>query len=432
MITFDNIVNIVRDEFTKKATEISAMGAIAINRDLNGRVRLIVDERWKDDTEKQCHLNDLLGSLIPKLKPHCWSVDKSVLYEKDVQAACLGAPQYNLEGFPEVFVVDRLATETDWASIQPASIRSPRVVFFSIKGGVGRSSALAASAWSLAQSGKKVLILDLDLESPGLSTALLPESKQPNFGITDWLLEDLVDNGNAVIQSMVATSDLSHDGQIYVVPAHGAEPGEYISKLSRIWMPKLKSDGTKEAWSKRLHRLIDELETSYQPDVILIDSRAGIDEVAASCVTELGAKLILLFAVDGNQTWNGYRILFEHWCRAGVIQTIRERFQVVSALTPDVDTIPYIERLRDRAYNLMAETQYDDIPAGELASNAWNFEVSDETAPHNPWVVHWHRSFAGVSSLHGRILSIDSVVVQSIFGDLVNGLSNTISEEVDE
>jgi Mrp family chromosome partitioning ATPase len=58
-------------------------------------------------------------------------------------------------------------------------------VFFSIKGGVGRSTALAATAWRLAQAGKRILVLDLDLESPGLSSSLLSPDRQPVYGITD-------------------------------------------------------------------------------------------------------------------------------------------------------------------------------------------------------------------------------------------------------
>lgn len=41
---------------------------------------------------------------------------------------------------------------------------------------------------------KRVLVLDLDLESPGLSSALLPSERQPKYGITDWLIEDLLDS----------------------------------------------------------------------------------------------------------------------------------------------------------------------------------------------------------------------------------------------
>ena len=42
------------------------------------------------------------------------------------------------------------------------------VTFYSFKGGVGRSMALANVAVLLARTGKKVLCVDWDLEAPGL------------------------------------------------------------------------------------------------------------------------------------------------------------------------------------------------------------------------------------------------------------------------
>src|SRR5436309_1697080 len=42
------------------------------------------------------------------------------------------------------------------------------VTFYSYKGGVGRSRALANTAYQLARSGKRVLCVDFDLEAPGL------------------------------------------------------------------------------------------------------------------------------------------------------------------------------------------------------------------------------------------------------------------------
>ena len=142
-----------------------------------------------------------------------------------------------------MFVLDRLAVEGNWSRISPLTSSVPRTVFFSIKGGVGRSTALAATAWALAEEGKRVMVLDLDLESPGLSSALLPKDRRPLFGITDWLVEDLVNNGDIVLQNMVAQSSLSHNGEILVVPAHGINPGEYIAKLGRVWMPKMEALG---------------------------------------------------------------------------------------------------------------------------------------------------------------------------------------------
>ncbi len=42
------------------------------------------------------------------------------------------------------------------------------VTFYSYKGGTGRTMALANVAWILAANGKRVLVVDWDLESPGL------------------------------------------------------------------------------------------------------------------------------------------------------------------------------------------------------------------------------------------------------------------------
>lgn len=429
MMTFDCIVPRINTIFKTNQDLIDSLGTIAINRDLNGRVRVILSDDVNKNEALKDPLDNLLDELVNNLDPHVWPKEQLVLFENNIDTIISSAPHYVMDNFSNVFIVDRLVTETDWASIQQDEHGTPRIVFFSIKGGVGRSSALAATAWSIAQDGKRVLILDLDLESPGLSTAILSDDKQPTYGITDWLVEDLVDNTATVFENMVATSDLSGDGQIYVVPAHGEKTGEYVSKLGRVWMPKLNNDGTRESWSKRLQRLIKQLETQYEPDIILIDSRAGIDEVASSCVTDLGANLILLFSIEGSQTWNGYRILFEHWKRAGVIQKIRERLQIVSAITPDVDTAIYLESLRDNAYNLFSETQYDEVSAGAIASSEWNFESTDDTAPHSPWAVNWHRSFAGLSSLHGRLSSIDNSNVQNIFGPLISGIKHTIDIE---
>ena len=42
------------------------------------------------------------------------------------------------------------------------------VTFYSYKGGVGRTMAMANVAALLARKGRKVVMLDFDLEAPGL------------------------------------------------------------------------------------------------------------------------------------------------------------------------------------------------------------------------------------------------------------------------
>jgi len=242
--------------------------------------------------------------------------------------------------------------------MDPAEAHKNRVVFYSMKGGVGRSTALGVCAWALAEQGRRVMVLDLDLESPGLSASLLPDDRQPKFGITDWLVEDLVENGDQVFEDMVATSELSRNGDIFVVPAHGADPGEYVAKLGRVWMPKMDDQGHRHSWPQRLKRLLEKLEKQWRPDVVLIDSRAGIDDVASACVTALGANLILLFAIDGDQTWSAYRVLFHHWNRSASADTIQSRLQMVAAMVPETDRVAYLDGFRERSWTIFSD---DDI-----------------------------------------------------------------------
>jgi len=429
MTTFDQILPVVTEAFRQHEAGLAAIGEIVINRDLNGRVRLIVPETIQDNPAALETVQAVAAALTDQLGPHAFPADRAVLFERDLSAIRAGAPSFPLEGFERVVVVDRLATESDWANIGQESEGAPRVVFYSIKGGVGRSTALAATAWALAQRGRRVLVLDVDLESPGLSSALLPEERRPAYGITDWLVEDLVDNGDAVYDDLIATSPLSHDGEIYVIPAHGREPGEYIAKLGRVWMAKPRADGGRESWSARLKRLIDALESRLKPDIILLDSRAGIDEVAASCITDLGATLILLFALDGEQTWSGYRVLFRHWNRAGKAQAIRERLQLVGAMIPDDEgRVAYFEGLRERAWNIFAGELYDEVPPGETTAELFSYEETDGGAPHYPWPIRWNRGFSALRSLHARLQGIDGSEVESVFGSLIGGVGVVMSE----
>lgn len=443
MITFDQILPIVTDVLIDHRAELDELDWLLINRDLNGRVRLIMPESVERDEGLRVRCDEIYRTLGERLAPHAYPAEAGILYEGSKEFALKGAVSRPLEGVDKTWVVDRLATEGNWAQIAPEIPGTLRIVFFSIKGGVGRSTALAATAWTLAQAGKRVLVLDLDLESPGLSSSLLPPDRQPAYGITDWLVEDLVDNAEILLEYMIATSGLSHDGEIYVVPAHGADPGEYISKLGRVWMPKVNADGEREPWSARLRRLLSNLDERVRPDAVLIDSRAGIDEVASSCVTDLGATLVLLFALAGDQTWNGYRILFEHWRRAQVARAIRERLKIVAAPIPEIERTAYLEELREHSYELFVETLYDEIappPSDAIGPGnddgrrwrvdhlveGWSFDEADEGGPHHPWPVYWNRSFAGLRSLQGRLSVIDADEVAAFFGPLIKGVMETL------
>lgn len=427
MSVFDQILPIATAVFEDHRDMIAQLDWLLINRDLNGRVRFITSNRTETIDAERDIINDLYQALAELIAPHCYPISTGILYEEEREQACQGAAPFLLAGFSNVWVIDRVASESHWEKIADVSAAVRRIVFFSIKGGVGRSTALAASAWALARQGKRVLVLDLDLESPGLSSTLISPERQPKYGISDWLVEDLVDNGNELIDDLNATSDLPTAGQIYLVPAHGSDPGEYVSKLGRVWMPKMNDSPPPEPWPSRLNRLVNILEERIHPDVTLIDSRAGIDEVSAACVTDLGAHTILMFTIQGQQTWTGYHMLFKYWQQRGVITDIRNRLQLVAGLVPDDERrLEYLSALRADAYTLFEDT-YDVVEPGDVSD--WNFEEDDANAPHSPLAIRWNRGWYGLLSLQQRMTLVDEEEVRSVYGELLNFLNSALVQE---
>lgn len=108
------------------------------------------------------------------------------------------------------------------------------VSFASSKGGVGKSTTCAAIAAKLAQDGKSVLVLDLDLNQtvarwakkaamPGLEAlALAPDDFSRVFrekvGDSDHVLIDLAGTREATLLKAMARSDL------VIIPAQASEP----------------------------------------------------------------------------------------------------------------------------------------------------------------------------------------------------------------
>src|SRR5262245_4309869 len=68
-------------------------------------------------------------------------------------------------------------------------IQGTIVTFYSYKGGTGRSMALANFAWILAAAGRRVVVIDWDLEAPGLHRYFRPFLSDPDLVETDGLID---------------------------------------------------------------------------------------------------------------------------------------------------------------------------------------------------------------------------------------------------
>lgn len=390
IVWFDSIRHQVASVLERTTSAIPSQGVYLI-RDLHGRVRIAVSTEVEADDEAKTRLTLLAKALETALVAHGCPHDSAVVFVGEERLATLRDESREIA--PNVFWVDRLLTGQDWWTVrEPLSRTTQRFTLYSVKGGVGRSTTAAVLAWHLAHQGEKVLALDLDLESPGLSTAVLAPSVQPQFGTVDWFVEDLVGQGDAVLQRMVATPAWPSDfeGDVCVVPAHGRDPGEYLAKLGRAYM------GAGDTWNDRLRRLLMHLEEQYEPTIVLAESRSGLHDIAAATVTDIEAQ-VLLFGVDSESSWADYDMLFQHWQTQDLATKIRERLSIVSALTPAEESVRYLDGFQQRSWNLFQHLYDREAASGNVTS--FGFDVNDTLAPHQPMPIYWNRGFAAGASL---------------------------------
>lgn len=170
-----------------------------------------------------------------------------------------------------------------------------RFVFASLKGGVGRSTALSVAAAHLAARGGRVLAVDLDLEAHGLGSVLLTHKTLPEFGVVDVLVENgLQELGDSFYADLVGPCSLAvGGGRIDVMPAFGARsrrnPAEVLAKLSRAYTEDIATSGAVATIRDQVSSLIERYASPQQYDAIFVDARAGLNETSASAVTGLGA-----------------------------------------------------------------------------------------------------------------------------------------------
>ncbi|MFJ5261991.1 FxSxx-COOH system tetratricopeptide repeat protein [Streptomyces sp. NPDC088387] len=191
------------------------------------------------------------------------------------------------------------------------------VTFYSYKGGTGRTMALANTAWIMASRGKRVLVVDWDLEAPGLDRFLRPflepDGLRDRPGVLD-LINDYMLRVDALLGGtrqpaedaahlatwITGQADISKavsplqwpfpdEGRLDYISA-GRQDRNYSSIFSQFNWNRFYDE---QYGGQFLDALCAQFRRGY--DYVLIDSRTGLSDISDICTIHFPDVLVNCF-----------------------------------------------------------------------------------------------------------------------------------------
>ena len=242
------------------------------------------------------------------------------------------------------------------------------VTFYSYKGGTGRSMALANVAWILAANGRRVLVADWDLESPGLHRFFKPFLDEEQLigapGVIDMIreYEDQAIRGGdgpaewyeqyARVTQLAFSIDwhFPNGGTLDFLSA-GRQNNDYATTVGALdW----ETFYDRLSGAKFLDALRAGMKSSY--DYVLIDSRTGLSDVADICTLHLPDVLVDCFTLSDQGIEGAARV-----ARKVAAQRSRSRRRRVLPVPMRVDPA---EKEKADAGRTLARLRFADLPTG--------------------------------------------------------------------
>ncbi|MDX1956929.1 MAG: tetratricopeptide repeat protein [Leptospiraceae bacterium] len=180
------------------------------------------------------------------------------------------------------------------------------ITFYSYKGGVGRTMSLVSCGVLLAQWGYKVLMVDWDMEAPGLEFFFKDytdiETLRSKKGLID-IFAELSERKVEEIKwndyiSTIRIPDFVDRDNLHLITS-GKKQEKYYSEILKLDIDHFynEKDGGNAIESLRNH-----WKSNY--DFVLIDSRTGVTDISGICTVQLPDIVVLLFTAT-EQSFSG-------------------------------------------------------------------------------------------------------------------------------
>ncbi len=164
------------------------------------------------------------------------------------------------------------------------------ITTLSFRGGTGKSTVVSNMAATLAENGNKVIIIDTDIQSPGMNAMFGLEADSVSETLSDYLkgsinIEEAVYDVSDIVQLK--------QGKIFLVPG-SMSYGELADQL----MQKKKHNLIRKA--------VESLVSSFDPDYVIIDSHPGINEEVM--LTASFSDVVFNILRPDNQDYQGAQV----------------------------------------------------------------------------------------------------------------------------
>ena len=183
------------------------------------------------------------------------------------------------------------------------------ISFYSYKGGVGRTIALIETAYNLADAGKRVLLLDLDVEAPSLHNIFYDkvndEINGVQYGTIEYLYRKVIQGSEDVrINDIFCSLQLKNvSGEIFVMPALKSMNKDYVYQIERLQ--------TQQIQEKDVFReIFAYVQKELNVDIILIDTRAGFNQWGSLSLLTLSNQVIFI-AYPNNENVEGLNMVLQ-------------------------------------------------------------------------------------------------------------------------
>lgn len=288
----------------------------------------------------------------------------------------------------------------------PLHLKAPAIVsFYSFKGGVGRTTTLGIVARQLARAGNHVVVMDLDLEAPGLGRFFDVKTER---GILD-LLSLHAATGTIQLEDPELYSATLEEGRgkLTVYPV-GSMDWSYVERLACLdYAPRANSEPS--AVEAALRAILDDVRRRVKPtpDYILLDARAGLHDLGGLSLHAL-AHVDVLVGRAGLATLDGFHLVLEALTRRRREEDLR--VVVVQSFVPLPVTSEEHARAREawavELHGAFASTLYERLYVNRGSDLP---EVTSRSAMHYPWVIPQYDSIGRID----RIQDIDRSILES-------------------